>query len=120
MTRRMLAALVLPVLAAGALPAQPARPVKVLFPGDNGHHRPAERHRQLAPVLAARGIDLVYTDRAEALNPRTLAAYDALLVYANTTRITPEQEQALLDFVESGKGFVPVHCASYCFLNSPK
>jgi type 1 glutamine amidotransferase len=22
--------------------------------------------------------------------------------------------------VEGGKGFVPVHCASYCFLNSPK
>ena len=35
-------------------------------------------------------------------------------------RITPEQEKALLDFVEGGKGFIPLHCASYCFLNSPK
>ena len=26
----------------------------------------------------------------------------------------------MLDFVEGGKGFVPLHCASYCFLNSPK
>src|SRR5262249_55165108 len=27
---------------------------------------------------------------------------------------------ALLDFVEGGKGFIPLHCASYCFHNSPK
>src|SRR5262249_35841804 len=30
------------------------------------------------------------------------------------------QETALLEFVEGGKGFIPIHCASYCFLNSPK
>jgi putative membrane-bound dehydrogenase-like protein len=99
---------------------EPSRPIKVLFLGDNGHHRPAERFRQLQPVLAKRGIELTYTDKVESLNPKTLAAYDGLLIYANTTRITPEQEKALLDFVEGGKGFIPLHCASYCFLNSPK
>ena len=25
-----------------------------------------------------------------------------------------------MEFVEGGKGFIPIHCASYCFLNSPK
>src|SRR5262245_53534497 len=80
--------------------------IKVLFLGDNGHHRPAERFRQLQPVLAKRGIDLTYTDKVEALNPQLLAGYDALVIYANTTRITPEQEKALLDFVEGGKGFI--------------
>jgi putative membrane-bound dehydrogenase-like protein len=100
--------------------ADPPRPLKILFLGDNGHHRPAERFRQLQPVLAARGIDLVYTDKIEALNPKLLASYDGLVVYANTEKIAPEQEKALLDFVESGKGFIPLHCASYCFLNSPK
>src|SRR5262245_17324835 len=100
--------------------AQPSKPLKVLFLGDNGHHRPADRYRQLEPVFAARGIELTYTDKADALSDRTLAGYDALIVYANTTRITPEQEKTLLDFVEAGKGFVPLHCASYCFLNSPK
>jgi putative membrane-bound dehydrogenase-like protein len=114
-------ALCLSVLTAVTLPAAAAeRPVKVLFLGDDGHHQPALRFRQLQPVLAARGIDLTYTDKVDALNPRTLAGYDALLVYANIGSITPEQEKALLDFVEGGKGFVPVHCASYCFLNSPK
>ncbi len=108
------------LLSVAALTAAETKPIKILFLGDNGHHRPAERFRQLAPVLAKRGIDLTYTDKADALNAKTLAAYDGLMVYANTTAITPEQEKALLDYVASGKGFIPLHCASYCFLNSPK
>src|SRR5688572_9467734 len=100
--------------------AEEPKPLKVLFLGDNGHHRPAERYRQLEPVLAKRGIELIYTDKADSLNSKNLENYDALVVYANTTKITPEQEKALLEFVEGGKGFVPLHCASYCFLNSPK
>lgn len=94
--------------------------LKLLFLGDNGHHQPAERFRQILPILAKRGIDLTYTDKVAAVNPRTLAAYDGLIIYANTTQIAPEQEQALVDFVEGGKGFIPLHCASYCFLNSPR
>ena len=42
------------------------------------------------------------------------------MIYANIDAISPEQEKALLDYVEEGGGFVPLHCASYCFLNSPK
>jgi type 1 glutamine amidotransferase len=53
------------------------------------------------------------------LNAATLAKYDALMIYANHTNITPDQEKALLDFVESGKGFLPIHSASFCFQNSP-
>jgi putative membrane-bound dehydrogenase-like protein len=120
MMRSALLALSCVALSAAPLPAQTPRPIKVLFLGDNGHHHPAERYRQIQPVLAARGINLVYTDRAEALNPKTLAGYDGLLVYANTDAITPDQEKALLDFVAAGKGFIPVHCASYCFRNSEK
>src|SRR4029079_2738326 len=41
------------------------------------------------------------------------------VIYANTTQITKEQEKDLLDYVENGGGFVPLHCASFCFLNSP-
>src|SRR5919109_588331 len=109
-------------LALGLGAPSPAAPpkVKVLFLGDNGHHRPSERFRQIQPVLAARNVAVEYTDRVAALNPRTLAPYDALLIYANTEKITPEQEKALLDYVAKGKGLVAVHCASYCFLNSPK
>src|SRR6476620_11056162 len=98
----------------------PNRPLKILFLGDNAGHQPQARFRQLEPVLAKRGIELTYTDKLDALAPKILASYDGLLIYANHTKIAPEQEKALLDYVESGKGFIPVHCASYCFLNSPK
>ncbi len=94
--------------------------LRLLFLGDQGHHRPNDRFRQLAPVMKKRGIDLTYTEDLKKLDPRELAGYDGLVVYANTTRISPAQEKALLDFVASGKGFIPLHCASYCFLNSPK
>ncbi len=120
MTRLPALAVAFGLLAAGPSRAEDPRPLKVLFLGDNGHHKPAERFRQLEPVLAKRGIELVYTDKAAALSRESLAPYDGLLVYANTTKISPEQEKALLDFVEGGKGFIPLHCASYCFLNSPK
>src|SRR5436190_19777463 len=97
-----------------------AEPLKLLFLGDNGHHQPAARFAQLQPVLKERGIELTYSDKVEDLNPETLGKYNGLVFYANTTRISPEQEQALLDYVAGGKGFIPLHCASYCFLNSPK
>lgn len=105
-----------------AQPTQPAAPakLKVLFLGDSAGHRPAERFKQLQPVLAKRGIELTYTDKLEDLNAKTLNGYDAIMIFANHTKIAPEQEKALLEYVESGKGFVPLHCASYCFLNSPK
>src|SRR5262245_31979501 len=120
MTRAVAAAFFLGLWLTPASAQEASRPIKVLFLGDNGPHRPAERFRQLHPVLAKRGIDITYTDKADALDPKVLASYDGLIVYANTTKITPAQEKALLDFVEGGKGFIPIHCASYCFLNSPK
>jgi uncharacterized protein len=129
MTRRLELALVLGLTltldAGGAdqpLVSKPAAAsaIKVLFLGDKGHHRPADRAAQITPVLAGRGIDITYTENVADLNPETLARYDALLIYANINAISPDQEKALLDYVNRGGGFVPVHCASYCFLNSPR
>src|SRR5436190_598692 len=97
-----------------------ASPLRVLFLGDTGHHRPADRFKQLEPALRRHGIELDYTESLDDLSPAKLAGYDCLLIYANWTKLSPEQEKALLDFVANGGGFVPLHCASYCFLNSPK
>ncbi len=113
----LLALCVLSPLLGGAQP--PGRTLRYLFLGDQGHHRPAERYRQLAPVLAERGIELEYTERLADLNPQKLAGFDGLVIYANHTEISPEQERALLEFVAGGKGLAALHCASYCFLNSP-
>ena len=70
--------------------------------------------------MASRGIELVFTGTVKALNPETLSSYDGLIIYANIDKINQDQEKSLLDYVASGKGFIPLHCASYCFQNSPK
>src|SRR3954449_10367127 len=72
-------------------PSPKGKPLAVLFLGDRGPHRPFERFEQLGPVLAGRGIELTYTDKSSDLNPENLGKYDALLIYANTTKITKEQ-----------------------------
>jgi putative membrane-bound dehydrogenase-like protein len=108
----------LPLASASAQTSE--RKLKLLFLGDNGHHRPAERFRELQPELEKKNIELVYTDTAASLDPKILAGYDGLVIYANQEKITPEQENALLEYVEGGKGLVALHCASFCFLNSPK
>ncbi|HVJ88099.1 MAG TPA: PVC-type heme-binding CxxCH protein [Caulifigura sp.] len=93
-------------------------PLRILFLGDNGPHKPAARFRQLQPVLSRRGIELVYTDKLSDLNKERLSDFAGLAIFANQTQITKEQEQALLEYVASGHGFIPIHCASYCFHNS--
>ena len=105
--------------AGAGVDAAPRR-VKVLFLGDHDHHNPLLRLRQIYSHMGQRGIDFTYTDRVTDLNPETLNRYDVLFLYANIVKISPEQEKALLDFVESGHGFVPNHCGSACFGNSPK
>src|SRR5690606_38486338 len=54
----------------------------------------------------------------EALRPGFLEQFDALLLYANWDTLAPEQEQALVNYVEGGRGFLPIHCASACFGHS--
>ncbi len=119
--RLMLVGLAISLTASPLMPARGASPpIPVLFLGDRGHHEPADRAAQIKPVLALRGIDVTYTENLADLNPETLAKYRALVVYANIDEIAPAQEEALLDYVEGGGGFVPIHCASYCFRNSPR
>jgi len=105
-------------LGATSCDAAPPPRLKLLFLGDNGHHEPAVRFKQLQPVLKKRRIEMVYTDVVADLNPATLAEYQGLVLYANIDTIAPDQAQALLDYVASGRGFIPLHCASYCFRNN--
>src|SRR5437016_374022 len=100
-----LSLLALALLSGPAFAAEPPK-LKVLFLGDSAGHQPATRFKIIQPVFAARNIDLTYTDKLDDLNAKTLAGYDGLAIYANHTRIAPEQEKALLDFVAAGKGFV--------------
>lgn len=93
--------------------------LNVLFLGDNGHHQPKARFDDLQPALADDGIVLTYTDDVQsALTAANLAKYDTLLLYANIDDIAPENAVALLRYVDNGGGFVPLHCATYCFRNN--
>lgn len=120
MTRRaIVAGLAMLLLGAGA-GAQEAAPIRVLFLGHHSpHHNSAKYEPIIASALEKDGVVFTYTEDPADLNPGKLAGFDALLIYANHETITPEQEQALLDFVASGKGFLPIHSASFCFQNSP-
>ncbi len=74
----------------------------------------------LASALTKNGINLTYTESVDDLDPEILALYDGLIIYANHETISPQQEEALLDFVAAGHAFIPVHSASFCFHNSPQ
>lgn len=95
--------------------------LEILFLGHNSeHHNSAQLLPLLASQLSLDGISFTYTSNPDDLNPENLDKYDALMIYANHDSITTSQETALLSFVEKGRGFIPVHCASWCFRNSPK
>ncbi len=97
------------------------QPLEILFLGHaSDHHNSALYMPMLASALSKNGIHLTYTENVEDLNEPTLNQYDGLIIYANHEQITPSQEEALLSFVEGGKGFIPIHCASFCFQNSPE
>ena len=95
------------------------RRIEILFLGHASEHHNSSRYLPLlAAALSDEGINFTYTEDPDDLNPETLAWYDGLMVYANHEEMTDAQEEALLDFVEAGKGFIPVHSASFCFQNS--
>ncbi len=99
---------------------QPRR-IEILFLGhSNEHHNSRKYMPILASALAPSGINFTYTEKVEDLNPDILALYDGILIYANHENRAPEQEQALLDFVSEGNAFIPIHCASFCFKESPE
>ncbi|MGN6438538.1 MAG: PVC-type heme-binding CxxCH protein [Agriterribacter sp.] len=116
------------IIAAIALPSckeqpkddQPRR-LEILFLGHKSKHHDSEK---LADILSQEyfksGINITYTTNPDDLLRDDLKLYDGLIVYANHDSITQPQEKALLGFVKSGKGFIPLHCASWCFRNSPE
>ena len=99
----------------------PGRRLEVLFLGHVSRLHPSDSAASfLVPALSKEGINFSYSTDPNDLNALNLAKYDALLVYANHDSITPPQEKALLDFVESGKGYVAIHSASHSFRNSQR
>ena len=99
---------------------EPGGRLEILFLGHQSKHHDADK---LASILLKEyfkeGINISYTTDPNDLNEKNLSRYDGLILYANHDSISGSQEKALLDFVKGGKGFIPLHCASWCFRNSP-
>ncbi len=97
------------------------RRLELFFLGHNSKHHDSEK---LAEILSQEyfknGINITYSTDPEDLTSETLNLYDGLILYANHDSITANQEKALLAYVSSGKGFIPIHSASYSFRNSPE
>ncbi|MDX1907814.1 MAG: ThuA domain-containing protein [Bacteroidia bacterium] len=94
------------------------RKIEVLFLGHASEHHNSQAYLPiLASALTHKGINFTYTDNPDDLNPELLSHYDAVMIYANHDSMTDAQEKALLDYVRSGRGFLPIHCASHCFRN---
>ncbi len=98
-------------------------PIRVLF---LGHESKLHNSNEYYPILSkSLGRDAIYFDYVTSVNQALddadyLNQFDALLLYANHPRISSVQWKNLLSFVRSGKGFIPVHCASWCFSNVPE
>jgi putative membrane-bound dehydrogenase-like protein len=108
-----------PANATAPVPGKPRR-IEILFLGNKATLHDSTRFApMLKAALAGEGLNFTYTTDPNDLNAQNLAQYDALMIYANHDTITPEQEKALLDYVASGHGFLPIHSASFCFQNSP-
>ena len=110
------------VSAAGLSAFAAEGPIRVLFLGHKSEHHNSNLYYPM--LQQALGREAIYFDYAtsveEALgNAGFLRRFDALLLYANHAEIQPDQWRNLLSFVEEGGGFVPVHCASWCFANEP-
>lgn len=92
---------------------------EVLFLGHQSKHHDSGKYAPwLAIELFKGGVNLTYTTSLDDLNAENLQKYDGLIIYANHDSISPSQESALKDFLENGKGLVPLHSAAGCFKNS--
>ena len=98
-------------------------PVRVLFVGHSAEKHPSDLYYPI--LINALGRDAIWFDYvttpedafgdAEFLNN-----FDAVLLYANHGKIEPAHWENLKSYIEDGGGFVPVHCASWCFQNIPE
>ncbi len=105
-------------VAEAVIPVTPKRG-EVLFLGHKSKHHDSYRYAPwLAIKLFKSGVNLTYTDDLNDLNKDNLSKYDGLIIYANHDSISLAQESALRDFVQGGKGLIPLHSAAGCFKNS--
>jgi putative membrane-bound dehydrogenase-like protein len=92
----------------------------LMLGGSSGPHQTEKMSRLVTGPLEKRGIAVSYTENPDVLATGSLSRYHALLLYKDDLVLAPQQETALLGFVEQGGGIVAVHCASACDRAGPR
>jgi hypothetical protein len=119
-----LAAAALPSLAAPPSPARPdARPRffqegklrALVLSGRNNHDWRATTPLLRRLLVASGRFDVRVVEEPDGITARTLAPYDVVVSDYCGPRFAPGTEQAIVEFVRSGKGLVAVHGAAYGF-----
>lgn len=90
--------------------------VLLLTGGARNHHGYRDQAFYLAGALEDTGrLEVTLAEDASILESPALAKYDLLIVNADRRddefKFTPAQQQALLDYVKSGHGYVSIHGA---------
>jgi putative membrane-bound dehydrogenase-like protein len=103
--------------------AQDAGTINLLFIGHDQREGSGYHLSHLfAPLfnqsLGREKIRMEYQEDLQLLTAEGLARFDAVMLYANYDQLTKEQETSLLNYVENGGAFLPVHSASACFGHS--
>jgi hypothetical protein len=65
---------------------QSQKGIRILFLGDQGHHRPTDRFKQLEPALTTARIRYTYTESLDDLNPEKLATQKPERPWCNICR----------------------------------
>ena len=66
----------------------------VLFLGDDGHHQPLNRLKQVIEYFTSRGIYIHYTEQQDEINFSNLKHFDVLMLYGNFAAVI---------FIQSGE-----------------
>lgn len=95
-------------------------PVRILFLGhESKHHNSNAYYPILAKALGHDAIQFDYHTSVESAlgDPKYLSRFDGVMLYANHESAEDHQYQNLLNFIENGGAFLPVHCACGCIKN---
>jgi len=112
------------LLAAAAQAAPAPRQLKALIVTGQNNHDWRSTTPVLQDILARSGrFEVAVTEHPETATSADFAPYDVIVSNYNNgngPRWGPAAEQALLDFVRSGRGFVVIHAANNAFTDWPE
>lgn len=94
---------------------QPGKVRVLLISGRNNHDWRSTTPFLRKTLVDSGRFDVRVEEEPMGITAATLAAYDVLVLDYDGPRWGPVTEQAVVDFVRSGKGLVAVHAASYSF-----